>query len=170
VQAGSFFQTNRFLADELVDVVAEGSGPGKLALDLYAGTGLFAVPLAKHFEQVIAVESSPASFADLEINVPRNVSSRRMTTEEFLRRHGKEVSPDLVVVDPPRAGLEEKVAAMLVKMAAPQIIYVSCDPATLARDLKVLIDAGYQVQEVHLVDLFPQTFHLESVVKLKQLG
>jgi 23S rRNA (uracil1939-C5)-methyltransferase len=169
VQAGSFFQTNRFLADKLVDVVAEGSGPGKLALDLYAGTGLFAVPLAKKFEQVIAVEASPASFADLEINAPKSVTAKCMTTEEFLRRNAQEIKPELVVVDPPRAGLEDKVTGMLSKLGARRIIYVSCDPATLARDLKTLIDSGHQVEEVHLVDLFPQTFHLETVVKLRRL-
>jgi 23S rRNA (uracil1939-C5)-methyltransferase len=168
VQAGSFFQTNRFLADTLVDIVAQAAG-GELALDLYAGTGLFAVPLAKRFQQVIAVESSPASFADLEINAPQNVRAERLTTEEFLRKHHASVKPDLVVVDPPRSGLEEKVTTFLARMAPRQITYVSCDPATLARDLKALLDQGYVTNEVHLVDLFPQTYHLESVVKLKHL-
>jgi 23S rRNA (uracil1939-C5)-methyltransferase len=169
VQAGSFFQTNRFLADELVDLVSAGSGPGALALDLYAGTGLFSVPMAKQFQKVIAVEPSPASFADLEINAPKNVEATQMTAEEFIRRSGSEVRPELVVVDPPRAGLGEKVTSILGKMAARKITYVSCDPATLARDLKSLIDSGYRVEELHLVDLFPQTFHLETVVKLRRL-
>jgi 23S rRNA (uracil1939-C5)-methyltransferase len=168
VQAGSFFQTNRFLADELVDIVAHGAA-GELALDLYAGTGLFAVPLAQQFQQVIAVESSPASFADLQINVPQNVTPERMTTEEFLRKNHNAIKPDLVVVDPPRSGLDEKVTVFLARMAPRQITYVSCDPATLARDLKVLLDQGYTASEVHLVDLFPQTYHLESVVKLKHV-
>jgi 23S rRNA (uracil1939-C5)-methyltransferase len=169
VQAGSFFQTNRFLADELVDVVAAGSGPGALALDLYAGTGLFTVPLAKQFEKVIAVESSPASFADLEINAPKNATAIPMTSEEFMRRNARGVVPELVVVDPPRAGLDDKVTGMLAKMASRRITYVSCDPATLARDLKTLIDSGYRVNELHLVDLFPQTYHLETVVKLEHM-
>ena len=168
VQAGSFFQTNRFLADKLVDIVAQGVG-GDLALDLYAGTGLFAVPLAKSFERVIAVESSPASFADLQINAPANVEPEKLTTEEFLRKHHAALKPELVVLDPPRAGLDEKVTAMLARMAPDRITYVSCDPATLARDLRVLLDHGYAVVEVHLVDLFPQTYHLESVIKLKHL-
>jgi 23S rRNA (uracil1939-C5)-methyltransferase len=168
VQAGSFFQTNRFLADKLVDIVAQGAR-GELALDLYAGTGLFSVPLAKQFKQVIAVESSPASFADLQINVPQNVQPEQMTSEEFLRKNHTVVKPELVVVDPPRAGLDEKVTTFLTRMAPQQITYVSCDPATLARDLKILLDHGYTTAEVHLVDLFPQTYHLESVVKLKHV-
>jgi 23S rRNA (uracil1939-C5)-methyltransferase len=168
VQAGSFFQTNRFLADELVDIVAQGS-TGLLAIDFYAGTGLFSVPLAKQFERVIAVESAPTSFADLQINAPANVQTERMTSEEYLRKNAAtaDLKPDLVVVDPPRTGLEEKVTAMLSKLAPRCITYVSCDPATLARDLRVLLDHGYAAEEVHLIDLFPQTYHLESVVKLK---
>jgi 23S rRNA (uracil1939-C5)-methyltransferase len=168
VQAGSFFQTNRFLADKLVDIVAQGA-TGELALDLYAGTGLFSVPLAKQFRRVVAVESSPASFADLQINVPQNVQPERMTTEEFLRKNLTAMKPDVVVVDPPRAGLEEKITTFIARMAPRQITYVSCDPATLARDLKALLDQGYVTSEVHLVDLFPQTYHLESVVKLEHV-
>jgi 23S rRNA (uracil1939-C5)-methyltransferase len=168
VQAGSFFQTNRFLPDKLVDIVAQGA-EGDLALDLYAGTGLFSVPLARQFKQVIAVESSPASFADLQINVPQNVQPERVTTEEFLRKNHAGLKPHLVVVDPPRSGLEDKVTTLLARMAPRYMTYVSCDPATLARDLKILLDQGYVTNEIHLVDLFPQTYHLESVVKLKHV-
>jgi 23S rRNA (uracil1939-C5)-methyltransferase len=166
VQAGSFFQTNRFMTDELVGVVADGR-VGGLAIDLYAGTGLFSLPLAQRFKKVVAVESAPASYADLRTNAPVNVETIRSTTEEFLRKPAiQSKNPDYVVVDPPRAGLGEKVARSLAKVAAARICYVSCDPSTLARDLRVLIESGYRAESIHMVDLFPQTFHLETIVQL----
>jgi 23S rRNA (uracil1939-C5)-methyltransferase len=167
VSAGSFFQTNRYLIDTLLALVTEGQA-GEAALDLYAGTGLFTLPLSQTFRQVTAVEAAPFSFHDLKRNSPSNVNASRETTEDFLRRVGESTaSPfDLVIVDPPRGGLGEKTAAALSQLAAPFITYVSCDPATLARDLKVLLAKGFRIQQMHLVDLFPQTFHIESVTKL----
>jgi len=166
VSAGSFFQTNRFLADELLKIVARGRA-GRLALDLYAGVGFFTAALARSFERVVAVEASPLSFADLEHNAARNVKAVRATAEHYLKRNS-ELRPDMVAVDPPRAGLGEKTARRLAKLSPSRITYVSCDPATLCRDLRVLIESGLQVEEIHLVDLFPQTFHIESVVQLAQ--
>ncbi|HUS19488.1 MAG TPA: 23S rRNA (uracil(1939)-C(5))-methyltransferase RlmD [Terriglobales bacterium] len=167
VSAGSFFQTNRFLSDALVGLVTAGK-EGGLALDLYAGTGLFALPLARAFDQVIAVEASPASFADLRVNATSNIKAVKSTTEEYLRQHSGKHAPDLVVMDPPRAGLGEKVIPNLERSKAAELCYVSCDPATLARDLKALVEAGYGIDSIHLVDLFPQTFHLETVVQLSR--
>jgi len=161
VSAGSFFQTNRFLVDELVDLVTANRS-GDYALDLYAGTGLFSVALAKNFREVRAVESSPFSFHDLMRNCPQNVRLHQESVENFLG----EAERDLVVVDPPRAGLGQRVAGLLAASGAPRITYVSCDPATLARDLTVLLGSGYRIEEPHLVDLFPQTFHIESVLQL----
>jgi len=94
------------------------------------------------------------------------VKAVRATVEEYLRSKGERLRPDLVVVDPPRAGLGERVARGLGSLGAPRLTYVSCDPATLARDLAVLIAAGYRLEQVHLVDLFPQTYHIETVVEL----
>jgi 23S rRNA (uracil1939-C5)-methyltransferase len=166
VRAGSFFQTNRFMADELVSTVTKNRS-GELALDLYAGTGLFSLPLARAFKRVIAVESAPISFADLRANAPENVESVRSSTEEFLRKPSLQSKhPDLVVVDPPRAGLGDQVARSLAKVESTAICYVSCDPSTLARDLRVLIESGYRIESIDLVDLFPQTFHLETIVQL----
>jgi 23S rRNA (uracil1939-C5)-methyltransferase len=166
VRAGSFFQTNRFMADELVSAVTKNRSGG-LALDLYAGTGLFSLPLARTFKRVIAVESAPASFADLRTNAPDNVESVRSSTEDFLRKPSwQSKHPDLVVVDPPRAGLGDQVTRSLAKIESKAICYVSCDPSTLARDLRVLIESGYQIESIDLVDLFPQTFHLETIVQL----
>jgi 23S rRNA (uracil1939-C5)-methyltransferase len=163
VSAGSFFQTNRFLTDKMVELVTGGRS-GKVALDLYAGVGLFAVPLAKTFERVIAVEASPYSLADLKHNAARNVRVVHETTDRFLA--GPTGPTDLVVVDPPRAGLGEKVTRALLRLSAPRITYVSCDPSTLARDLRVLLAGGYRVEQIHLLDLFPQTFHIETLVQL----
>lgn len=164
VRAGSFFQTNRYLTDELVKMVAAGES-GSVALDLYAGTGLFSLPLARVFKKVVAVESAPASYADLRTNAPANVECRKSTTEEFLASD-RRLSVDLVVVDPPRAGLGDKVTTTLNKLAAPRVAYVSCDPATLARDLSALTLGGYRVKSIDLIDLFPQTFHIETIVRL----
>ncbi|MEO5936185.1 MAG: 23S rRNA (uracil(1939)-C(5))-methyltransferase RlmD [Terriglobales bacterium] len=167
VSAGAFFQTNRFLSDALVELVTAGK-KGRLALDLYAGTGLFTLPLARTFEQVVAVEASPASFSDLRTNAPVHVKAVRSTTEDYLKQAGAKLSADLIVVDPPRAGLGDKVIPILARAKARQLCYVSCDPATLARDLKALTESGYRIDSIHLVDLFPQTFHMEAVVHLSR--
>jgi 23S rRNA (uracil1939-C5)-methyltransferase len=164
VSAGAFFQVNRFLIDELV-AASTGGASGKLALDLYAGVGLFATLLAKSFAQVIAVEASPACHSDLRRNVSPEIKTVLATTERYLGQVAG-LRPDLVVVDPPRGGLGENVARGVAKLDAPQIRYVSCDPATLARDLRVLVGLGYEIGEAHLMDLFPQTYHIESVLHL----
>jgi 23S rRNA (uracil1939-C5)-methyltransferase len=162
VSAGSFFQTNRFLTEKLVELATEGRS-GDYALDLYAGTGLFSAALAKKFREVGAVESAPFSFHDLKQNCPPNVRCFGEPVQRFLE--SLERPFDLAVVDPPRAGLGEKVAGLLADTGTPRITYVSCDPATMARDLTVLVRSGYRIEEVHLVDLFPQTFHIESVLQ-----
>ena len=167
VSAGSFFQTNRFLTDKLVDLVT-GDRKGALALDLYAGVGLFSLVLAKRFEQVVAVEPAAASGRDLEANATSNMKIWRQITESFLAKPVRGMNPDLVIVDPPRSGLGERVTDLLGRTSAQELVYVSCDPATLARDLKALIGQGWQLREMNLVDLFPQTFHIESVTVLKR--
>ncbi|HTE91638.1 MAG TPA: 23S rRNA (uracil(1939)-C(5))-methyltransferase RlmD [Terriglobales bacterium] len=165
VSVGAFFQVNRHLTDELVRIVTEGRS-GTTALDLYAGVGLFSSVLNREFERVIAVESSPTSYADLLYNSAANVKGVRATVEQYLENAGGKLHPDFVVVDPPRAGLSESVIRNLVKLGAPRVTYVSCDPATLSRDLRALLQSGYRVEQAHLVDLFPQTYHLESVFHL----
>lgn len=166
VSAGSFFQVNRYLIDTLAELVA-ANRKGGLALDLYAGVGLFASVLNREFEQVIAVESSPTSHADLLYNAPANVKPVRASTEQYLESGAaSHLRPDLIVVDPPRAGLGERVIRGLVKLNSPRLTYVACDPATFSRDLSRLLAAGYQPEDAHLVDLFPQTYHIESVFHL----
>lgn len=178
VSAGSFFQTNRHLTDELVRLVTEGQA-GDWALDLYAGVGLFSTVLACDIRHIVSVESSQTSTSDLSYNLSSNGETVQATAEQYLARDenkgrvGKGAvlphnlhKPDLAVVDPPRSGLGERVVRALTTLDAPRVVYVSCDPATLARDLVPLLAAGYRIEQLHLVDLFPQTFHLESVVHL----
>jgi len=177
VSAGSFFQTNRYLTDELVRLVTDGQS-GEIALDLYAGVGLFSTALCD-ICHIVSVESSQTSTGDLSYNLPSNGEAVRATTEQYLSGSAKTgrdrkgavsphaaVRPGLAIVDPPRGGLGARVARMLVTLGAPRVVYVSCDPVTLARDLAVLLAGGYRIERVHLVDLFPQTFHLETVVHL----
>jgi len=186
VSAGSFFQTNRFLTDKLIHIVTAGQS-GELALDLYAGVGLFSTALACSFRHTISVESSQTAATDLQYNLPGNGKAVRAPTEQYLTEQKRQVGtervgagdspvqprsgtektqPDLIVVDPPRSGLGDQVSRQLASVGAPSLTYVSCDPATLARDLVLLQASGYRLEQVHLVDLFPQTYHLESVVKL----
>ncbi|MGC2400339.1 MAG: class I SAM-dependent RNA methyltransferase [Acidobacteriaceae bacterium] len=167
VSLGSFFQTNRFLAPDLLELVTKGRS-GRLAWDLYSGVGLFARAL--QFENVTAVESDGFSASDLK----RNLATTRHSvidsgTLDFLRsRVAAQQKPDLIVVDPPRAGLGKEVCGHLAQVAAANMIYISCDPATLSRDLQSLLLSGYSIETIYLVDLFPQTFHMETVTFLKR--
>jgi len=168
VSLGSFFQVNRFLVDPLVELVVMDRS-GEVAWDLYAGVGLFARVLAKRFKKVVTVEAAASSVRDLRVNLEGGAHRVAAAgTLEFLRkaRSDGQRKPDFVVVDPPRAGLGKEITALLKEIRPEHITYVSCDPATLSRDLKSLLDSGYQLTKLHMVDLFPQTFHLESVAML----
>jgi 23S rRNA (uracil1939-C5)-methyltransferase len=168
VDHGAFFQVNRRLMDELVKCVTHGLSGG-LAWDLFAGVGLFARKLAENFGRVVAVESATVAMAALEENLKgMNATAVKAATLEFLRGAVEGQRPDLIVVDPPRAGLGAETTELLGRIGAPQLVYVSCDPATLARDLRALVGAGYAVERITLADLFPQTFHLETVVRLRR--
>jgi 23S rRNA (uracil1939-C5)-methyltransferase len=166
VDHGAFFQVNRWLVDALVEKVTAGHS-GKLAWDLFAGVGLFARQLAANFARVVAVESAPSATAALEENLRGTAGTAvKAETLAFLFRNRTGEKPDFIVVDPPRTGLGADTCALLAEIAAPAVTYVSCDPATLARDLRALLGSGYQIQSITLADLFPQTFHLETVVQL----
>jgi 23S rRNA (uracil1939-C5)-methyltransferase len=165
VSAGAFFQVNRYLIDELVSVVS-GNASGDIALDLYAGVGLFSAVLAQNFHHTFAVEASQTSYGDLVQNVAANVKAVGARTEDYLKSRPARKRPDLVVMDPPRAGVGKMVIRSLVELGAPRVRYVSCDPATLSRDIAPLLAAGYHIEEAHLFDLFPETFHIESVMLL----
>jgi 23S rRNA (uracil1939-C5)-methyltransferase len=167
VSANGFFQVNRFLDEALAGVALEGL-EGRTAADLYAGVGLLTLPLAERFEEVVAVESGRSAAHDLEFNAERgglgNVAVRQSTAEAYLEE--LEAAPDTMALDPPRAGLGKHVVRRLAELRPPQLVLVACDPATLARDLAGLMASGYRIESMALVDLFPQTFHLETVVRL----
>ena len=170
VNHGAFFQVNRFLVDDFAGLVAGGRG-GNLAWDLFAGVGLFARQLASGFKQVLAVESAEASFAGLKHNLEGTTGTAiGSTTLDFLRRNRaqREARPDLIVLDPPRAGLDTETVQLLAQIHAPSMVYVSCDPATLGRDLRALCLERYSVESVTFVDMFPQTFHLETLACLRR--
>jgi 23S rRNA (uracil1939-C5)-methyltransferase len=165
VSGQSFFQVNRFLLPQMAQL-AIGDAKGSTAWDLYAGVGLFSLPLARRFEKVTAVEGGRSAAADLGKNARRArvaVHAVQEQTEAFLL--AAKDAPDFVLADPPRSGLDKAAAARLRELRPKTIAIVSCDPATLARDLAVLNDA-YDIANVTLIDLFPWTFHIETVVKL----
>ncbi len=173
VSRGAFFQVNRFLVDRLVALVTDARTSGDLAWDLFAGVGLFTRALAERFRHVIAVEAGEIAAADLAIAAKGGkgrppFEAVRAATLDFLRsRELQRDRPELIVLDPPRAGLGIEASEILTRIAAPRIVYVSCDPTTLARDLAVLTRSKYRIASLHLIDLFPQTFHMETVVHLQ---
>ena len=166
VSSRSFFQVNRFLVEKLVDAALSGQG-GESALDLYAGVGLFALPMARRFGSVTAVETGSSAAHDLEFNASRAelaVKVEQARVEDYLER--LQVAPEFVLADPPRAGLGKDVVGHLQRLAPPRVTIVSCDPATLARDLAGL--SSYEIESLTMVDLFPQTYHLETITQLRR--
>jgi 23S rRNA (uracil1939-C5)-methyltransferase len=178
----SFFQVNRFLIEDLLKTVLAGA-KGETALDLYAGVGFFTLPLARAFRKVISVDANLAATRDLSANAAEagvTITSYTEHAEDFLKKTSEK--PDFVVLDPPRAGLGVSTAEKLAEIGATEIVYLSCDPATLARDLAVLTGSPrkpkevappsirYEISEMHLFDLFPQTFHIETLVRLRRVS
>jgi 23S rRNA (uracil1939-C5)-methyltransferase len=164
VSGTSFFQVNRFLLPRLAEL-AIGDARGAAAWDLYAGVGLFSLPLARSFEHVVAVEAG-RSATDLGRNAERAGVSIDVVSEQaeaFLA--SAQAAPNFVLLDPPRAGLGKGAVAGLLRLRPREIVIVACDPATLARDLGGLA-AGYDVTRIAMIDLFPQTMHMETIVGL----
>jgi 23S rRNA (uracil1939-C5)-methyltransferase len=162
----SFFQINRLLLERLAEVALAGAS-GETAIDLYAGVGLFSLPLARRFPSVTAVEAVTAASGDLVFNANRHglaIAAVKSRTEEFLA--SVQEAPDFMLADPPRMGLGKEAVESLVKIGSPRLHLVSCDPPTLARDLAGLVAGGYRVEGVTVVDLFPQTSHIETVTRL----
>lgn len=164
ISRGAFFQVNRFLIDRLVEETL-GKLSGVSATDLYAGAGLFTLPLRSRFETVSAIERGGPAYRDLEWNTRNQgrIDVAKSTAENYLEL--LQQAPELIVADPPRAGLGTKVTAELLRLKPARLVLVSCDPATLARDLKALL-AGYRLDSLTLLDLFPQTYHFETVAHL----
>ena len=167
IEPESFFQGNRHLVQQLVDG-ALGAERGALAFDLYAGVGLFSLPLSRRFQRVVAVEDERRAATLGRVNVKANrcdaVTYLRATTEQFLRQNRER--PDLVLMDPPRLGAKPALP-LLLQLRARRLVYVSCDPQTLARDLRTLVAGGYVLEQVEAFDMFPQTFHVEAVARLR---
>jgi 23S rRNA (uracil1939-C5)-methyltransferase len=171
----SFFQVNSLLLDELIEE-AIGDFAGKLALDLFAGVGFFTIQLARKFEKVIGVESDTGAARFARENIRANGLSNAMFyntrveewLESALKQQGRFPPPDFVLLDPPRNGASESIS-LIAALGPASISYVSCDPTTLARDLRRLIDSGYHLKDVIAVDLFPQTYHIETVARLVRL-
>jgi len=166
VSSRSFFQVNRFLVEKLVEAALPEQG-GESALDLYAGVGLFALPMARRFRSVTAVETGSSAAHDLEFNASRAevpVKMEQARVEDYLER--LQATPEFVLADPPRAGLGKDVVGHLERLASPRMTIVSCDPATLARDLAGL--SSYEIESLTMVDLFPQTYHLETIARLRR--
>jgi 23S rRNA (uracil1939-C5)-methyltransferase len=173
VGARCFFQVNRFLLESALEEIRSataGLGAGRAA-DLYCGLGTFGLALGSLVEEVEAVESDPVNIKYLvqntRLNQTPNLTVRRGTTEEWIRRV-LEATPDLVLVDPPRKGLGPRVTGPLLESPPPRLLYLSCDPATLARDLRAL--AGrYRLGRATLLDFFPHTPHIETLVTLDRI-
>jgi 23S rRNA (uracil1939-C5)-methyltransferase len=170
ITRGGFFQVNRFLLPTLVSLVTAGRS-GDLAWDVFAGVGLFSRVLAQSFAQVTAVEANPTAAADLRAALAKLGPSHtavEATTLDFLRTAVlQRERPSLIVLDPPRAGAGPEACELLNRIAPAEIVYVSCDPATLTRDLAIL-QPHFALEALHLLDLFPQTTHLETVAVLKR--
>ncbi len=170
ISAGSFFQVNGAQAAALVDWVLEALAltGGETVLDVYCGVGLFSAFIAPRAARVIGIESFAPAIADAVDNLDEfeNIELYEAAAEDVLP--ALEVAPDAVVLDPPRAGCAPQVVDALIACGASRIVYVSCDPATLARDAKRLCAGGYTLDWVQPVDMFPQTYHIECVAKFRR--
>ena len=167
VSASAFFQVNHAQAEQMVRLVGEALPPaGNLLVDGFAGVGTFAVIFSDRFERVLAIEESNSAAKDSQRNLAQapNVEMLVGKVEDILP--GLEERPDAIVLDPPRPGCAPPVLRAILEFQPSTVVYVSCNPATLARDLRVLVDGGYAVESVTPLDMFPQTGHIECVAKL----
>lgn len=172
----SFFQTNPGQTQRMYEVVRDLAGltGTEKVYDLYCGAGSISLFVARHCAQVIGAEIVPEAVADAEVNARANGITnvtfesgdlRHLLDNAFIARHGR---PDVLITDPPRAGMHEDVVKRIHEMAPPRIVYVSCNPATQARDLSLLKDR-YRITHVQPVDMFPHTYHIENVVRLERM-
>jgi 23S rRNA (uracil1939-C5)-methyltransferase len=166
VSAGSFFQVNNALAGSMVQHVLElfPADPQATWLDLYCGVGLFSAFLAPRCARLVGVESSASACEDFSANLDEfeNVELYEAPVEDVIS-HLAALHPQAILLDPPRAGLDRRVLDGLMQMKPSRLVYVSCDPATLARDAKRLVAGGYRLEQVTPFDMFPQTYHIESI-------
>jgi 23S rRNA (uracil1939-C5)-methyltransferase len=171
ISANSFFQTNPLQADNLYRTVGKFTGNGnKVIWDLYAGTGTIALFLAKKAEKVIGFELNESAVKDATSNAERNgIGNCEFISGEIRNRLAARYdSPDIIVCDPPRSGMHQDVVQAILHKKPEKIIYVSCNPTTLARDILLMTD-DYQLKEIQPVDMFPHTYHIESVALLERI-
>jgi 23S rRNA (uracil1939-C5)-methyltransferase len=173
VSPRSFFQVNTQQTEGLITVVSAylDSGPDDVLIDTYCGVGVFGVALAAQVAQVIGIEDNPASIADAKVNATdhTNITFIEGTAETVLPTL-KGLAAPLVVLDPPRTGLANEALSAVVDLAPKRIVYVSCDPATLARDVGKFVASGYDLHVVQPIDMFPQTYHIECIALLLPAG
>lgn len=172
IAASSFFQVNTCQAERLVDLVKEElqlSG-NEVVVDAYAGVGVFAILLAAHARKMIAIEESASAVDDAKFNAAGmdGIWFLQGKTEDMLAQLDE--SPDGVILDPPRMGCQVEALEALIKLEPHRVVYVSCDPETLARDLKILCNGAFHLDQVQPVDMFPQTHHVECVATLSIRG
>ena len=168
ISGRSFFQVNRFLIDPLVEEVL-GDSEGVHAVDLYAGVGLFSLGLAKRFRRVDAVERALSAYRDLEFNASQSdmeIQTTRASAEEYFSGRSQD-APDLIIADPPRVGMADSAIRDILRIGPKRVCLVSCDPSTLARDARKLVPM-YSMRRLVLVDLFPHTYHFETVMHLEK--
>jgi 23S rRNA (uracil1939-C5)-methyltransferase len=171
ISSASFFQTNTEQAERLLETALEGLSlqGGERILDLYSGTGTFTLPMARRAREVIGVESNAAAVRDAERNATRNgIENVRFITGEAERLDLEGLGTDAVLVDPPRVGLHAHAVRRLVQLGAPRLVYISCNPSTLGRDLALLCQERYRLEWVRPVDMFPHTAHIECVATLSR--
>ena len=172
VSAGTFFQTNLDCASDMVNIVIEAVSQSncRSVMDVFCGVGLFSAFLADRVDQIIGIEASSAACDDFAVNLDEydNVSLYQGKAENILSSINEK--PDCVIVDPPRSGLKRETTQSIIDASPQLLIYISCNPSTLARDMKYLIESGYKLETSTLVDMFPQTFHIETAVLMSKVN
>jgi 23S rRNA (uracil1939-C5)-methyltransferase len=158
-----FFQSNLELLPKLIDEVKKAASGGELLLDIFCGVGLFSAFLQDMFGQVITIEQNPRCQKFAEKNLGRNCAFHTMSAEEWCEKNSRLLSKACVLIDPPRIGITGKLCDILCKNKTRKLIYVSCNPATLARDTRKLLNAGYELSSIQGFAFYPQTFHLEMM-------